>query len=97
MTLVLSARDVRRAYPVAGRPVEAVRGIEWLPRLILKAKAKLRGELPPSLMYCCGGDRAFFQKHDVLPAEFLAMVWRNEQNDAAIVDWLVARSRATGA
>ena len=27
MTLVLSARDVRRAYPVAGRPVEAVRGI----------------------------------------------------------------------
>ena len=29
MTVVLSARDVRRAYPVAGRPVEAVRGLSF--------------------------------------------------------------------
>ena len=29
---------------------DAVRGIEWLPRIIPKAKAKLRGELPSSLM-----------------------------------------------
>ena len=71
---------------------EAVRGIEWLPRLIPKAKAKLRGELPASLMYCCGGDRAFFKAHDIFPAEFLALVWRHEQNDAAIVDWVVAHS-----
>lgn len=71
---------------------EAVRGIEWLPRIIPKAKAKLRGELPASLMYCCGGDRRFFKTHDILPAEFLSLVWRNETNDAAIVDWVVKRS-----
>jgi hypothetical protein len=70
----------------------AVRGIEWLPRLIPKAKAKLRGELPPSLMYCCGGDRAFFKKHDILPAEFLSLVWRNLANDDAIVEWTARRT-----
>ena len=73
---------------------EAVRGIEWLPRLIPKAKAKLRGELPASLMYGCGGDRAFFKQHDILPAEFLALVWRHDKDDAAIVDWVVRRSAA---
>lgn len=73
---------------------DAVRGIAWLPRLLPKARAKLRGELPPSLMYCCGGDRKFFKEHDILPAEFLALVWRNETNDEAIIDWVVRRSGA---
>jgi len=73
---------------------DAVKGIEWLPRIIPKAKAKLRGELPASLMYSCGGDRNFFKTHDILPAEFLSLVWRNENNDAAIVDWVVARAGA---
>ena len=73
---------------------DAVKGIEWLPRIIPKAKAKLRGELPPSLMYCCGGDRRFFKAHNILPAEFLSLVWRNGDNDAATVDWVVARSQA---
>jgi len=72
---------------------DAVKGIEWLPRLIPKTKAKLRGELPASLMYSCGGDRAFFTKHDIHPAEFLSLVWRNEGNDAAIIDWVVRRSQ----
>ena len=71
---------------------DAIKGIAWLPRLIPKAKAKLRGELPSSLMYCCGGDRRFFQEHDINPAEFLSLVWRNENNEPAIVDWVVARS-----
>ena len=73
---------------------EAVQGISWLPRLLPKARAKLRGELPPSLMYCCGGDRKFFLEHDILPAEFLATVWRHEHDDAAIVAWVVARTAA---
>jgi len=73
---------------------DAIKGIAWLPRLIPKAKAKLRGELPSSLMYCCGGDRRFFSEHDIHPAEFLSLVWRNENNDAAIVDWVAARTRA---
>ena len=73
---------------------DTVRGIAWLPRLLPKTRAKLRGELPPSLMYCCGGDRRFFKDHDILPSEFLALVWRHEQDDAAIVDWVVRRSGA---
>lgn len=72
---------------------EAVQGIEWLPRLMPKARAKLRGELPAELMYCCGGDRAFFKKHDIDPTEFLSLVWRSDGNDRAIVDWVAKRSR----
>jgi len=72
----------------------AVQGIEWLPRLIPKTRAKLRGELPPSLMYSCGGDRAFFARHDIHPAEFLTLVWRQDNNDAAIVDWVVQRRKS---
>ncbi|WP_438483444.1 DUF5069 domain-containing protein [Oleiharenicola lentus] len=71
---------------------DTVKGIEWLPRIIPKTKAKLRGELPDSLMYSCGGDRNFFKQHDINPAEFLSLVWRNENNDDAIIDWVVARS-----
>ena len=73
---------------------DAVAGIAWLPRLIPKAKAKLRGELPASLMYSCGGDRAFFKERDIHPAEFLSLVWRHENNDAAIVDWVQRRIKA---
>ena len=70
---------------------DAVKGIEWLPRIIPKAKAKLRGELPASLMYCCGGDRSFFKEHDILPAEFLSLVWRHLNDDAAIINWVLQR------
>jgi hypothetical protein len=74
---------------------DKAKGIEWLPRIIPKAKAKLRGELPASLMYCCGGDRRFFKTHDILPSEFLGVVWRNGDDDAATIDWVVARSNAS--
>jgi hypothetical protein len=73
---------------------DAVRGIAWLPRILPKTRAKLRGELPPSLMYCCGGDRRFFREHNILPAEFLALVWRHDRDDAAIIDWVVRRTAA---
>ena len=73
---------------------ETAKGIEWLPRIIPKAKAKLRGELPASLMYCCGGDRRFFKANNIVPAEFLSLVWRHERDDAAIVDWVARRSAA---
>ena len=71
---------------------DAVRGIVWLPRILPKARAKLRGELPASLMFCCGGDRKFFKQHDILPAEFLSLLWRYEKNDGAVVDWVIRRS-----
>jgi hypothetical protein len=69
----------------------SVEGIEWLPRILPKARAKLRGELPASLMYCCGGDRRFFKAHDILPAEFLSAVWRHENDIPAVIAWVVSR------
>lgn len=69
----------------------AVDGIVWLPRILPKARAKLRGELPVSMMYGCGGDRRFFKENDILPAEFLALVWRAGADDAAIISWVKAR------
>ncbi len=73
---------------------DAVRGVEWLPRLLPKAKAKLRGELPASLMYCCGGDRRFFKAHNILPAEFLSLVWRHWDEEAAVVEWVLRRAKS---
>ena len=75
---------------------DAVRGIAWLPRLLPKARAKLRGELPASLMYCCGGDRRFFREHNILPAEFLALTWRHGNDPDAVIDWVVRRRAAAG-
>lgn len=72
----------------------AVRNITWLPRIIPKARAKLRGELPASLMYSCGGDRHFFKTHDIHTTEFLNLVWRAGLNEAMIVDWVAQRSAA---
>ena len=76
---------------------DAVRGIEWLPRLMPKARAKLRGELPSDLMYCCGGDRGFFKTHDIHPAEFLRAAWAYQDNDEKLIDWVENRSKAVTA
>ena len=69
-----------------------VAGIGWLPRLIPKAEAKLRGEMPPDLMYGCGGDRKFFKNNHVDPAEFLHTVWKARGNEAEIIIWVKAQS-----
>jgi hypothetical protein len=50
-------------------------GIPWLPRLIAKAEAKLRGEMDDDTMYGCGGDRDFLEQHKIHPADFLRVVW----------------------
>lgn len=73
---------------------ESVRGIDWLPRIIPKAKAKLRGEMDPDLMYGCGGDRNFFRTNDIHPAEFLRVVRDNIDNDEAVIDWVEARTKS---
>lgn len=70
-------------------PFEAeLEGFVYLPRLLAKARAKLRGELDPDLMYGCGADRRFFRQHQVHPADFLRHVWAAENDDAKIVQWL---------
>jgi len=71
---------------------DAVDGIVWLPRLIAKAEAKLRGEMPPDLMYGCGGDRKFFKAYRVDPADFLQKVWSAQGNHAEVVAWVKAKS-----
>lgn len=101
-------QDIRRSYFIekqkgqrTGKTIdpatypaktESVRGIDWLPRIIPKAKAKLHGELDLDTMYGCGGDRKFFKANDIHPAEFLRIVADNEDNDEAVIDWVASRS-----
>ena len=56
-------------------------GFVWLPRILAKARGKLRGELDPEIMFCCGGDRKFLKTHDIAPADFLRAVWSAESAD----------------
>ena len=63
-------------------------GIPWLPRLIQKANARLRGQLPLDLMYCCGGDRRFFKQHDIHPADFLRFVWAANGDEARLLEYV---------
>lgn len=60
-------------------------GFRWLPRIIAKARAKLRGELPAELMYGCGGDRAFLKRIGMPPEEFLRLVWDAGDEDGKIL------------
>ncbi len=69
-------------------------GIEWLPRIIEKARAKLRGEMPAELMYGCGGDRPFLKKYDIPPADFLRFVWSAGEETAKIVEFVKERREA---
>lgn len=66
-------------------------GFEWFPRIIEKARAKLRGELPPDLMYSCGGDRRFLNKVKVTPVEFLEKVRDAGDNLDDIVKFVTGR------
>ena len=68
-------------------------GLEWFPRIIEKARAKLRGELPPDLMYSCGGDRRFLNKVNIDPVEFLQIVWEAGDNVDHIVKFVKNRSQ----
>jgi hypothetical protein len=63
-------------------------GYRWLPRIIAKARGKLRGELDPDSMYSCGGDRAFLSEHDLHAADFLRVVWAAGDDDEKILAWV---------
>ena len=70
-------------------------GFRWLPRIVAKARAKLRGELHPDIMYCCGGDRNFLSTHRIHPADFLRVVWAARDNDDAIIQYVAAHADDT--
>jgi len=61
-------------------------GIAWLPRIIVKARLKLRGEMPDDLMYGCGGDRSFLRGINMDQPGFLKLVWENGDDDRRIID-----------
>ena len=68
-------------------------GIRWLPRIIPKARAKLKGGLPRETMFCCGGDRNFFHQNRIHPSEFLALIRRAKADNQKIIDWVVQRAK----
>lgn len=64
-------------------------GLPYLPRILAKARAKLRGELDPDLMFGCGGDRNFLRKNGgIHPADFLRAVWSARDDDTKAADWV---------
>lgn len=68
---------------------EELDGMPYLPRLLAKGRAKLRGELDPDLMYCCGGDRSFLKKQgNIHPADFLRHLWAVGDDDQKIATWI---------
>ena len=67
---------------------EMIDGFVWLPRILVKARAKLRGELDPDTMFCCGGDRRFLREHDLAPADFLRAVWAAEDDDTKVIEYV---------
>ncbi len=68
---------------------EELKGMAYLPRIIAKGRAKLRGELDPDIMFGCGGDRHFLKKHgDIHPADFLRRLWAAGTDDDKIATWI---------
>ncbi len=68
---------------------EELDGMAYLPRILAKARAKLRGELDPDLMYGCGGDRRFLLNHgDIHMADFLRHVWAIGDDDQKLAAWV---------
>lgn len=67
-------------------------GIRWFPRILAKARGKLRGELHPDVMYGCGGDRNFLGNLDIPLADFLQVVWKAGDDDDAVLAYVKAKS-----
>lgn len=63
-------------------------GVIYLPRIIKKARGKLKGELDPDIMFSCGGDRKFLKRYAIHPADFLRKVWAAGDDDRKIVDFV---------
>jgi hypothetical protein len=107
---VLATTAIRRDYFLnvqQGRPTDRVgssdslppkdaeaAGIPWLPRILAKARLKLRGEMPPDLMYGCGGDRAFLAEVNLTLPAFLQMVRDHEHDDQPVIEAIKRQATA---
>ncbi len=80
----------KKTVPMSALPAKsaALEEITWLPRIIAKAEAKLRGELDDDTMYGCGGDRAFLSENHIHPADFLRFIWSAKGDKDAIVKFV---------
>ena len=68
-------------------------GMAYLPRIIAKAEAKLRGELHPDMMFGCGGDRKFLDDHgNIHPGDFLRHVWAANGDAQKVANFVKAAS-----
>jgi hypothetical protein len=96
---VQHGRPTGRVIPMDALPSkdQAVDGIAWLPRILEKARIKLRGEMPPDLMFGCGGDRPFLHGMNVEPADFLRVVWAAGDDDRKVIDYVKAQRAALAA
>lgn len=93
---VMKGETSERVLDPASLPAKTdeLAGFVWLPRILAKARAKLRGELDPNTMYGCGGDRNFLSTHDLAPADFLRAVWAAGDDDDAVIDYVRQYSNA---
>ena len=92
---VMGGKPTGRIVPMSSLPAKSdkVDGIAWLPRLILKARLKLRGEMEADLMYGCGGDRPFLRERHMTLPQFLQLVWDKGDDDRAIIEAVKSASR----
>lgn len=92
---VMGGRKSGRVARMADLPPKAqeVDGIAWLPRLIVKARLKLRGEMPADLMYGCGGDRPFVRRMNTTLSDFLRLVREHGGDDRKIVEAVKKQAR----
>lgn len=85
-----SPRLTRDEIPGFG---DELAGMTYLPRILAKARAKLRGTLDPDLMFGCGGDRNFLQKNgNIHPADFLRHVWAVDEDDQKLAAWIKSQA-----
>ena len=94
---VLHGKSTGRVASMESLPTKgaSVEGIPWLPRVIEKARLKLRGEMPPELMYGCGGDRMFFSKVKLTLPQFLEVVRDAGPDNPRIIAKVVEASKRT--
>jgi hypothetical protein len=85
---VMKGQSTGRTVSMDSLPAKTaeVDGIAWLPRLIVKARVKLRGEMPDDLMYGCAGDRPFLRQMNMDLPGFLKLVWQSGDDDRRIID-----------
>ena len=85
---VMGGKFTGKVIPMSQLPAKSaqVDGIAWLPRLIVKARIKLRGEMDPDLMYGCAGDRPFLRGMNMTLPQFLQLTWDAGTDDRRIID-----------